>query len=55
MFEMCEELSGKCNHRKIKSPLQLIIQSASSVEVVSITAHLELFIQSREDRDLWEL
>lgn len=40
---------------KIKSPLQLIIQSASSVEVVSITAHLELFIQSREDRDLWEL
>ena len=39
---MCEELSGKCDHRK-------------SVEVVSITAHLELFIQSREDRDLWEL
>ena len=48
MFKMCEELSGKCD-------LQLIIQSASSVEVVSITAHLELFIQSREDRDLWEL
>ena len=55
MFEMCEELSGKCNHRKINHHLQLIIQSASSVEVVSTTAHLELFIQSREDRDLWEL
>ncbi len=37
---MCEELSGKCNHRKNKNHhLQLIIQSASSVEVVLITAH----------------